>query len=45
VRADEQHAAPTVAQAGVGVEEVGRAVQGDDRLAGARPAVDDERTA
>ncbi|GGX28604.1 hypothetical protein GCM10010341_57570 [Streptomyces noursei] len=42
VRTDEQHAAPTVAEARVGVEKVGGAMQGDDRLAGARAAVDDE---
>ena len=45
VRADEQHAAAAVAEARVGVEQVGRAVQGDDGLAGARAAVDDERAA
>ena len=43
VRADEQHAAAPVTEARVGVEEVGGAVQGDDGLAGARTAVDDER--
>lgn len=42
VRADEQHAPFAVPEARVGVEEVGGAVQGDDGLAGARPAVDDE---
>jgi hypothetical protein len=42
VRTDEQHAAPLVTEAGVGVEEVGGAVQGDDGLAGTRTAVDDE---
>ena len=45
VRADEQHAAPAVAEARVGVEQVGGAVQGDDGLAGARTAVDDEGAA
>ena len=45
VRADEQHAAPAVAQPRVGVEQVGGAVQRDDGLAGARAAVDDERAA
>ena len=45
VRTDEQHAAPAVAEARVGVEQVGGAVQGDDGLAGARAAVDDERAA
>ena len=45
VRTDEQHAAPAVTEARVGVEEVGGAVQGDDGLAGARTAVDDESAA
>ena len=45
VRTDEQHPAPAVTESRVGVEEVGRAVQGDDGLAGARAAVDDECTA
>jgi hypothetical protein len=45
VRTDEQHAAPAVAEARVGVQEVGGPVQGDDGLARARPAVDDERAA
>ena len=45
VRADEQHAAAAVTEARVGVEQVGRAVQRDDGLAGARAAVDDERAA
>ena len=45
VRTDEQHAAPAVAEARVGVEEVGRAVQGDDGLARARAAVDHESAA
>jgi hypothetical protein len=45
VRADEQHAAPAVAEARVGVEQVGGAVQRDDGLARARTAVDDERAA
>ena len=44
VRADEEHPAAAVAQARVGVEQVGGAVQGDDGLAGARAAVDDQRT-
>jgi hypothetical protein len=43
VGSDEQHAAPAMAQARVGVEQVRRAVQRDDRLAGARPSVDDQR--
>ena len=42
VRADEQHAAPAVAEAGIGVEEVRGAVQGDDCLPRARTTVDDE---
>ena len=41
-RADDEHAAGLVAAA-VGVEEVRRAVQRDDRLAGARPAGDRRR--
>lgn len=45
VRPHEEHAAPAVAEARVGVEEVGGAVQGDDGLAGAGAAVDDERAA
>ena len=45
VRTDEQHAAPAVTEARVGVEEVGGAVQGDDGLARARTAVDDEGAA
>ncbi len=45
VRADEQDTAATVAEPGVGVEEVGRAVQRDHGLARARPAVDDEGAA
>ena len=45
VRTDEQHAAPTVTEPWVGVQEVGSAVQGDDGLARARTAVDDERAA
>ena len=45
VRADEEHAAPAVAEARVGVEQVGGAVQRDDGLAGARTAVDDEGAA
>jgi hypothetical protein len=44
VRTDEQHAAAVVTEAGVGVEQVRGAVQRDDGLARARPAVDDERT-
>ena len=43
VRTDEQHA-PPVAEPRVGVQEVGGAVQGDDRLARPRTSVDDERT-
>ncbi len=42
VRADEQHAASAVTKAGVGVEEVGGAVQRDDGLARARAAVHDQ---
>ena len=45
MRADEQHAAAAVAEPRVGVEQVRRAVQRDDGLAGARAAVDDERAA
>ena len=45
MRTDEQHAAPAMAEAGIGVEQVGGAVQGDDGLARARTAVDDERAA
>ncbi|WP_418605574.1 hypothetical protein [Georgenia sp. SUBG003] len=44
VRTDHQHAA-VAGEAGLGVEQVGRAVQGDDGLAGARTAVDDQRPA
>lgn len=43
MRTDEQHTAPTVTEAGIGVQEVGGAVQRHDGLPGARPAVDDER--
>ncbi|GAA1405545.1 hypothetical protein GCM10009639_52620 [Kitasatospora putterlickiae] len=42
MRADEQQAAPAVAEPGVGVEQVRGPVQGDHRLAGAGTAVDDE---
>ena len=45
VRADESHAAPAVTQPGIGVQEVGGAVQGHDRLARLRAAVHDERAA
>ena len=45
VRTDEQHAAPVVTEARVGVEEVGGAVQSDDGLPGTRTAVDDESAA
>ena len=45
MRPDEEHAAAALAEARVGVEEVRRAVQGDDRLPGARAAVDDEGAA
>ncbi len=45
VGSDEQHAAATVAEAGVGVEEVGGAVQGDHGLPRSGPAVDDESAA
>src|SRR5215469_2257393 len=39
---DEQHAATAMTEAGVGVEEVGGAVQSDDGLPRSRPAVDDK---
>ena len=45
MRADEQHAAAAVAEPRVGVQQVRRAVQRDDGLAGAGAAVDDERAA
>jgi hypothetical protein len=45
VRADEQHSAAAAAEAGVGVEQIGSAVQGDDGLARTRTAVDHERSA
>ena len=45
VRADEQHAAPPVTEARVGVKQVGGAVQRHDGLPGPRTAVDDESTA
>jgi hypothetical protein len=45
VRADEQHAAPLPAEVRVRVQQVRGAVQRDDGLAGAGPAVDDERAA
>ena len=45
MRADEQHAAASVTQARVGVEQVRRAVQGHHRLAGAWAAVDDQGAA
>ena len=45
VRTDEQHPSPPGTEARVGVEEVGGAVQGDDGLARARTAVDDEGAA
>ena len=45
VRTDEQHAAPAVTEARVGVEQVGGAVQSDDGLPRARTAVDDESAA
>ncbi len=41
VRPDDEHALLLEREA-VGVEEVGRPVQGDGRLAGARPALDDQ---
>jgi hypothetical protein len=44
VRADEQHAAPPLSQAGVGVQQVGGAVERHDGLAGAGAAVHDEGT-
>ena len=42
MRPDEQHPTPAVAEARVGVEEVGSAVQSDDGLPRTRTAVDDE---
>ena len=45
VRTDEQHAAPAVTQARIGVQQVGGAVQGDNGLSGTRTAVDDESAA
>ncbi len=42
VRADEQHAAPAVPQARIGVQQVGGAVQGHHGLPRPRAAVDDE---
>ena len=45
VRTDEQHVAPVMTEAGVGVEEVGGAVQRDDGLPRTRTAVDDESAA
>ena len=45
MRTDEQHATPTVTEPGIGVQQVGGAVQGDDGLARARTAVDDEGAA
>ncbi len=45
VRTDEQHAAPAVREARVGVEEIGGAVQRDDGLPRTRTAVDDESAA
>ena len=45
MRTDEQHAAPAVTEARVGVEEVSGAVQCDDGLPRARTAVDDESAA
>ena len=45
VGADEQHPAVAVAEARVGVQQVGAAVQRDDGLAGAGAAVDDEGAA
>ena len=44
MRADEEDATAPVAQPRIGVEQVRRAVQRDDRLAGAGPTVDDQRT-
>src|SRR5262249_30440344 len=45
VRTDEQHAAPAVTEARVGVDEIRGAVQGDDGLSCTRTAVDDEGAA
>ncbi|HSK54811.1 MAG TPA: hypothetical protein VK908_06115 [Jiangellales bacterium] len=45
MRTDEQHAAPAVTEARVGVQKVGGPVQSDDGLPRAWPAVDDERAA
>ena len=42
---DEQHSTPAVAEARVGIEEIGSAVQSDDGLPGPRTALNDERTA
>ncbi len=42
MRTDEQHTAPLVTQPGVGVDQVGGAVQGDDGLSGTRATVDDK---
>ncbi|MCR6493663.1 hypothetical protein LJB74_14685 [Cellulomonas sp. P24] len=39
---DEQHPAPAMPEARVGVQEVGGAVKGDDGLARPRAAVDDQ---
>ncbi|MCZ2859203.1 hypothetical protein [Blastococcus sp. VKM Ac-2987] len=44
MRADDEHATAVGAQARVGVEQVGGAVQGDDGLPRPGAAVDDERT-
>ena len=42
---DEQHSTPAVAEARVGVEEIGSAMEGHDGLPGPRTTVDDERPA
>lgn len=42
VRPDEEHSSAAVSQARIGVEQVGGAVQGDDRLARARSPVHDQ---
>ena len=42
---DEQHSTPAVAEARVGIEEVGSTVQSDDGLPRTRTAVNDESSA
>ena len=43
MRTDEQHSPSVVTESWIGVEQVRRAMQRDDGLAGARPTVDNER--